>query len=94
MHHGEEEMNVAEAGQGVRDPVCGMLVDPASSIRHEHEARTYYFCSSHCREKFRGAPADYTREERPYICPVHPEIHQRAPGRCPNCGEALQRVAA
>jgi Cu+-exporting ATPase len=25
-----------------------------------------------------------------WICPMHPEIEQPAPGRCPNCGMKLE----
>src|SRR5579863_4758148 len=42
------------------DPVCGMSVDPshaAGSVRHA--GRQYYFCSTHCTEKFRASPATY-----------------------------------
>ena len=43
--------------QAVKDPVCGMNVKPDSAAaRHEHKGQTYYFCCSHCMEKFRAAP--------------------------------------
>ena len=39
--------------QKVRDPVCGMEIDPASAagtaVRNDE---TFYFCSEHCRQKF------------------------------------------
>lgn len=38
------------------DPVCGMTVDPASSLRHEHGGRTFLFCSASCLERFRRDP--------------------------------------
>jgi Cu+-exporting ATPase len=44
----------------VRDPVCGMLVDPeraAGSVAHRGE--TYYFCSSGCAVKFQADPEKY-----------------------------------
>ncbi|MBL8956885.1 MAG: hypothetical protein JNK82_39290 [Myxococcaceae bacterium] len=25
-----------------------------------------------------------------YTCPMHPEVHQSAPGRCPKCGMSLE----
>jgi P-type Cu+ transporter len=44
----------------VKDPVCGMSVDPApAKHRTEHEGGIYYFCSARCREKFVGDPARY-----------------------------------
>ncbi len=44
----------------VRDPVCGMTVDPeAGKPRHEHEGHVYHFCSPGCREKFIADPETY-----------------------------------
>jgi len=38
---------------GVRDPVCGMTVDPVSTSHWaEVNGKRFYFCCSHCREKF------------------------------------------
>jgi len=34
------------------DPVCGMQVDQASSLKTEHDGETYYFCSEKCQETF------------------------------------------
>ncbi|HMK49825.1 MAG TPA: heavy metal translocating P-type ATPase [Thermodesulfovibrionales bacterium] len=46
------------------DPVCGMTVDPGSSkYRFEYEGKTYYFCCSHCLEKFRKDPQKYTKQQ-------------------------------
>src|SRR4051812_5682144 len=86
----------------VRDPVCGMSVDPhTAEHRAEYEGRPYYFCSARCREKFLANPAQYLepRAERPiaplpegtiYTCPMHPQIRQIGPGTCPICGMALE----
>lgn len=42
----------------VRDPVCGMELDPRrAAATAEHEGRLYYFCSEACRTKFRQQPA-------------------------------------
>jgi Cu+-exporting ATPase len=44
----------------VRDPVCGMQVDPESpGAKVDHGGQTYYFCSSHCAAKFRPDPQKY-----------------------------------
>lgn len=44
----------------MKDPVCGMQVDPdkaaASSV---HDGETYYFCSKSCAEKFHSNPDYY-----------------------------------
>ena len=37
----------------VRDPVCGMNVDPAKTQHHaDHQGVVYHFCAARCREKF------------------------------------------
>jgi Cu+-exporting ATPase len=46
----------------VKDLVCGMTVDPnraAASL--EYDGRKFYFCSGHCRDKFRQDPKRYLR---------------------------------
>ena len=37
----------------IKDPVCGMMVDPhTTQHKAEHAGRPYYFCSAGCRAKF------------------------------------------
>ena len=84
----------------VKDPVCGMRVDPHTA-RHRvnHQGRPYYFCSAGCQAKFEADPDQYLARgaTRPdlapdgaiYTCPMHPEIRQAGPGSCPICGMAL-----
>ncbi|WP_299932839.1 heavy metal translocating P-type ATPase [uncultured Nocardioides sp.] len=44
----------------VKDPVCGMDVDPAeSSYRTERDGQTYHFCSGRCQAKFEASPGTY-----------------------------------
>jgi len=89
----------------VKDPVCGMMVDPhTTEHKAEHAGRPYYFCSAGCRAKFLAEPERYldpataaaTAEPVPegtiYTCPMHPEIRQVGPGSCPICGMALEPV--
>ena len=62
MSHHEHAHHPAQ-GQAVKDPVCGMDVKPESAAaRYEHGGQTYYFCSSHCMEKFRAEPAKFLRQ--------------------------------
>ncbi len=84
------------------DPICGMIADPATSESLEHQGHKYFFCSSHCREKFRKNPEQYTGssgksdlpetrdQEAIYTCPMHPEVQQKGSGNCPICGMALE----
>lgn len=81
------------------DPVCGMSVDPATAAgKHDHKVKTYYFCSSHCLNKFSADP-EAVLNPKPkapaptgveYICPMDPEVSQIGPGACPKCGMALE----
>ncbi|MBA2410738.1 MAG: heavy metal translocating P-type ATPase [Gammaproteobacteria bacterium] len=85
----------------VRDPVCGMMIDPArATATHEHAGETFYFCSESCHDRFQQAPEAYLSRARPdepaaakgdtYTCPMHPEIVRDETGSCPICGMALE----
>ncbi len=87
----------------MKDPVCGMVVDPVTAKhRADHDGRSYVFCSAGCHDKFVANPAAYVTDDpaRPvaeparkgaiYTCPMHPEIRQPGPGNCPICGMALE----
>ena len=36
----------------VKDPVCGMYMDPRLAIRLEDRKGNYYFCSDECKRRF------------------------------------------
>ena len=84
----------------VKDPVCGMDVDPeAGKPSAEHAGVTYHFCAERCRTKFLADPAMYLeRRAAPpaappgskWTCPMDPEIVRDGPGACPICGMALE----
>jgi P-type Cu+ transporter len=92
----------------VKDPVCGMDIDPEEAAgRSEHAGRTYFFCSALCKRKFdddptrhltgaggQHAPATKPPEGVLYTCPMHPEIVRDKPGSCPICGMALEPMTA
>ena len=42
------------------DPVCGMEVDPETALSLKQGDAVYFFCSSHCRDKFRQPAADHS----------------------------------
>ena len=46
----------------MKDPVCGMSVDPGTA-KHmaEYEGKTYYFCSAGCATKFKADPGKYLK---------------------------------
>jgi heavy metal translocating P-type ATPase len=48
------------ANHSVKDPVCGMSVDPeATAFRADYHGENYFFCSSGCQTKFKAEPARY-----------------------------------
>ncbi len=44
----------------MKDPVCGMTVDPEkAAAKREHGGKTYYFCSVRCAERFSNEPGKF-----------------------------------
>ena len=90
----------------VRDPVCGMGVDPVTTaFRIEQKGARVFFCSEKCKSKFVSEPTKYLSADKAeaeamvpiapgtvYTCPMHPEIRRDAPGHCPICGMTLEPV--
>ncbi|MFT4183874.1 MAG: heavy metal translocating P-type ATPase [Rhizobium sp.] len=61
-HHGAEKDAV------IRDPVCGMTVDPnAGKPSLDYQGRTFHFCCDGCRKKFEAAPESYLSAKDP-VC--------------------------
>ncbi len=91
----------------VKDPVCGMEVDPATAThRATYRGATHSFCSAGCQAKFEANPSAYVAGVLPpkasgnqpegviYTCPMHPQVRQVGPGNCPICGMALEPEVA
>ena len=87
--------------EAVKDPVCGMTVDPLTSAHHaDHAGMEFHFCSAGCLTKFSANPDRYLGADSAdvavadlgamWTCPMHPEIRQVGPGTCPICGMALE----
>jgi Cu+-exporting ATPase len=89
----------------VRDPVCGMEIDPqnaaASAVRN---GETFYFCSQRCRDEFLtpsgSSMAEHSHHEKAaaalkaatkYFCLMCEGVESDTPGSCPKCGMALRR---
>ncbi len=65
-HNRTQSPAAGAAALPIRDPVCGMFADPATSERlHEHDGVTYAFCSDGCRAKFAAAPEDWLEAADP-----------------------------
>jgi Cu+-exporting ATPase len=99
--HGDHH---SDGNATVRDPVCGMTVDPATSQhRFDYRGETFHFCSAGCQTKFAADPQKYLDDSKPkaavpegtiYTCPMHPQIRKVGPGSCPICGMALEPEVA
>src|SRR4029078_12870990 len=105
-HHHRDIRGASDASEGdvvraVKDPVCGMGIDPrASAPRYEYNKRAYSFCSPGCLNKFSTDPRKYLAAAPEqilpvasgtiYTCPMHSQIRQVGPGFCPICGMALE----
>ncbi len=50
------------------DPMCGMTVDEKSAIQVQKDNKTYYFCSTHCKDKFLATPAGAKPKEKSGGC--------------------------
>jgi Cu+-exporting ATPase len=47
-----------------KDPVCGMSVDEQSAAgTSEYQGKTYYFCSTSCKEAFDKEPEKYADKQ-------------------------------
>ena len=97
--HGSHPGPAAETN--VKDPVCGMTVDPATTPHHaEHAGHAFHFCGAGCRTKFVADPVKYLAPDQAsapvappgtiYTCPMDPQVRQVGPGVCPICGMALE----
>jgi P-type Cu+ transporter len=57
--HAHEQLK-EKAMQTVKDPVCGMDINPATAAATvEHNGKTHYFCAQVCHQRFIAAPDQY-----------------------------------
>jgi Cu+-exporting ATPase len=107
MHHDpthihDQRSDHTPGRDSMRDPVCGMTVDPANAAAEvEHAGTRYVFCGTGCAARFRADPDRFIatppfKAAAPppagtiYICPMDPEVRESAAGACPKCGMALE----
>jgi Cu+-exporting ATPase len=58
------------------DPVCGMQVDEKSAAATAvHEGKRYYFCSTHCMNRFKEDPAGFIAKGKPPARPTAEHMH-------------------
>jgi Cu+-exporting ATPase len=83
-----------------KDPVCGMVVQPGWTS-WTYQGNPYFFCCDGCLQRFKKEPEKFLSPKQPtesqacldeveHICPMHPEVRQKGPGTCPDCGMALE----
>ncbi|MDX6366987.1 MAG: P-type Cu+ transporter [Nocardioidaceae bacterium] len=84
------DQHPSQAEAVVKDPVCGMDVDPATTeYRFEYDGQTYSFCSGHCHAKFAEDPNSYLDPhaghsvERHQHTEVAPEVEDATEWTCP-----------
>ena len=59
----------------VKDPICGMDVDPKTAAgKSEYQGQTYYFCSLGCKKAFDKEPHKYVKTQG--HAPEHQGHHQ------------------
>jgi YHS domain-containing protein len=44
----------SSGGELKKDPVCGTFISTATAFQKFSNGQTYYFCSTECRDKFKG----------------------------------------
>ena len=70
------------AGTVVRDPVCGMIVDPAAGKPSAtYQGHAYHFCSEGCRTKFTREPEAYLTATDPVsgVAKSEYQVNQTSP---------------
>ena len=56
----------------VKDPVCGMDVDPKTAAgKSDYQEQTYYFCSAGCKKAFDKVPAKYAGKAEDHSAHKH-----------------------
>jgi YHS domain-containing protein len=62
----------------IKDPVGGMVVDPAKAVATtEYKEKTYYFCTSNCKTAFEQRPEMTEQELAGLRAAIEGEPYQR-----------------
>jgi P-type Cu+ transporter len=76
--HGADSQQKSAGTVLVKDPVCGMDVDPhKTKHRASYAGHPYYFCSAGCRAKFEADPERYLDKEKVAPAPVNEDAIYR-----------------
>lgn len=75
-----------QTAEAVKDPVCGMTVDPEKAAESiDYAGETYYFCSRGCAAKFRENPGKYLATEETQPAPERAEPSSAAADAAYTC---------
>jgi YHS domain-containing protein len=56
--------SAAQVGDKQRDPVNGLMVDPATAPKTTYQGQTYYFSSEQSRKEFLENPAKFAKKPK------------------------------
>jgi len=51
---GPASSSAPSGGELKKDPVCGTFISTSTAFQKASGGQTYYFCSTECRNKFKG----------------------------------------
>ncbi|MGH7866931.1 MAG: YHS domain-containing protein, partial [Candidatus Dormibacteraceae bacterium] len=77
--HDARSMHAKQEGDAVsrtlvKDPVCGMEVDPGTAVgTFDYQGQKYYFCNPRCLERFQADPKSFLASDD------HPEKGSHQP---------------
>ena len=59
---GGAEEGMAATAEKVKDPVCGMMIDPATAAaKRTYGGKDFYFCAQGCARAFDADPQKYAK---------------------------------
>jgi YHS domain-containing protein len=77
-------------------PVMGGAIN--KTIYADHDGKRVYFCCAACIDTFKADPEKYIKKledqgvvlkkapaAQVWTCPMHPDVRQDTPGKCPTC---------
>ena len=71
----------------MKDPVCGMDVNPETAAgSHQHGGKIYYFCGRHCLDRFRSSPEAFLTSPLVTPAPAPPRAEGPPPPAGPRTG--------
>jgi len=49
----------------VKDPICGMMIDPSSTtFSSKYQGHVYHFCSADCKKAFDAEPETFAKHQK------------------------------